>query len=327
MKNIRISFIAFIAIFAVISCEDSVESNNWGSLSHYNNFWFKKCPADTLEKTLVVSFNGESEKMPGDNRTLIMSLYKTVDGEKPIKVKPEEVQLFVNDELSSDNTISMSPTGVPDEIQRIKVKMVLDNSMLHNIESDCIVTYVLKVEKNPGLDRINDLQLSSFGGGSMTPVLTPEIENNTPMRVYIDKVRNSLKVGVNWSLRLFVICLFSWFVLSRLVFWRSTSFSKVLIDYHDGVGPRPIKMSGAYELVLTGNPKMKDSLLKNIFVGKRVFECNEFWDHEIIIKDGARRNAIKVAKLRMYSTDGELRRGEEWVVYNNDGKKATFMTS
>jgi hypothetical protein len=101
----------------------------------------------------------------------------------------------------------------------------------------------------------------------------------------------------------------------------------VLVDYHDGCGQKTIKMSGAYELVLTGNANAKDSLFKKIFVGKRVYECNEFWDHEIIIKDGARRNAVKVAKLRTYSTDGELRRGEEWVIYNCDGKKATFMTS
>ncbi len=327
MKNISLGLMAIMAVLAFVSCDSAVESNNWGSLSHYNDFWFKKCPADTLQKILVVSFNKESESMPQDNRTLVMSLYKTVDGQNPVKVNPSEVQLFVDGQLSEDNTISVSPTGVPDEIQRIKVAMVLDNRMLHEIEKDFSITYILKVEKNPGLDRINDLQLSTYGGASNTPILTPDNDNYTPMRVYINKVRNSLKVGVNWSIRGVVIFFIAWMILSRMVFWRRTSFSKVLIDYHDGAGQRPIRMSGAYELVLTGNPKAGDSFLKKFFVGKRVFECNDFWDHEIILKDGARRNTVKLCKLRTYSTDGELRRGEEWVIYNADGKKATFTTT
>ncbi len=327
MKNIRLGLLATMALFAFVSCENIVESNNWGTISHYDDFWFKKCPADTLEKTMVVSFNAESEKLPHDNRTLIMSLYKTIDGEAPVKVGNSEVQLYVNGELSADNTISVSPTGVPDEIQHIKIGIVLNSEMLHEVERDRIMTYLLKVEKNPGIDRINDLQLSTFGGGSTTPVLTPDNDNNTPMRVYVNKVRNSLKVVVNWSIRTILLIFIAWIILSRLVFWRRTSFSKVLVDYHDGSGQRPIKMVGAYELVLTGNPNAKDSLFKKILKGKRVFEYNDFWEHEIIVKDGVRRNTIKIARLRTYNIDGELYRGEEWVLCNSNGKKVTFITT
>ena len=57
MKKYIYIALAVLGLFIFASCGNGVKSNNWGQTVYYKDFLFKKCPADTLTKTLVVSFN------------------------------------------------------------------------------------------------------------------------------------------------------------------------------------------------------------------------------------------------------------------------------
>lgn len=327
MKRLVHMCVALCAFFMVSSCESPMDSNTWGTTEYYKDFLFKKCPPDTLSRTLVVSFNDESEKLPDDNRTLVMSLYKVTDSGEYHKVDPAEAQVCVNGKASADNTISLAPTGTPDQVQRIKVGIVMSKQYLETVDDDCTVSYLLKVEKNPGYDRLNDLDICSTDSRKATPVLDKSKDSWTPMTVYIDKVSNSLKVGLIWGVCLLTVFFLIWLIISRFVIWKATSFSSVYIDYNDGAGERPIRMHGAYELVFTGNPHAKDSVMAKIFKGSRKYEYNEFWSHDIVMKDSSRRRMIRVAGLREYSVAGETERGCEFQIYDENGKKVNIQTT
>lgn len=327
MKRLIYACVALCAVFVLFSCETQVDSNTWGTTEYYKDFLFKKCPPDTLSRTLVVSFNEESEKLSADDRTLVLSLYRVTDSGEYRKVDPTEAQVFVNGNASADNTIPLAPTGTPDQAQRIKVGIVMSKEYLDAVNDDCTVSYLLKVEKNPGYDRLNDLDICSTDSRKATPVLDKSKDSWTPMTVYIDKVSNSLKVGLIWGICVLTVLFIIWLLLSRFVIWKAASFSSVYVDYNDGAGQRPIRMNGAYELVFTGNPRAKDSVLAKIFKGSRKYEYNEFWSHDIVMKDSSRRRMIRVSGLRGYSVAGETERGCEFYIYDENGKKVTIQTT
>ncbi len=327
MKRYINIFIGLCAGLVLSSCSAHLDSNTWGTTEYSRDFLFKKCPPDTLSRTLVVSFNEESEKLSADARTLVLSLYRVMDSGEYCKVEPAEAQVFVNDNASADNTISLAPTGTPDQTQRIKVGIVMGKQYLDAINDDCTVSYLLKVEENPGYDRLNDLDICSTDSRKATPVLDKSKDSWTPMTIYVDKESNPLKVGLIWSVCVFVALFLVWMLISRFVIWNSTSFTSVYVDYNDGAGQRPIRMNGAYELVFTGNPHAKDSFMAKIFKGHRKYEYNEFWQHDVIMKDSSRRRMIRVSGLRTYSVVGETERGCEFHIYDENGKKVSVQTT
>lgn len=327
MKRYIYILAALCGSLMLFSCEKTVDSSTWGATEYYKDFLFKKCPPDTLLRTLVVSFNEESEKLPRDSRTLVFSLCKMTDVGEAIRVIPSEAQVFVNGQASEDNTISIKPTGIPDEVQRIKVGIVLNKQFLDSIDEDCMVSYFLKVEKNPGFDRLNDLDICAADSRKATPVLDKSKDSWTPMTLYINVVSNSLKQGVIWGSILSLLLYLIWFLVSRFSIWKRTSFSNVYIDYHDGAGRMPIRMNGAYELVFTGNPRAKDSVLAKIFKGSRKYEYNDFWQHDISMKDGRLRGSVKLSGLRSYYTSTDPERGIEFNIFNESGKKVTIEIS
>lgn len=327
MKRYIYILIALMGISMTVSCEKAVDSSNWATTSYYRDFLFKKCPPDTLIRTLTVAFNDESFKMDPNNRELVMSLYKIDDAGNTSKVSPSEAQVFVNGLPSDDNTISVSPSGEPDEVQKIKVGIVLGKTLLDAIEGDCTISYVLKVEKNPGYDRLNDLDICPTDRHKATPVLDKTKDSWTPMTLYVDTVSNSLKQGVIWGSISLVVFYIIWFLVSRFAIWKRTSFSNVYIDYNDGAGRIPVRMNGAYELVFTGNPRAKDSVFAKIFKGSRKYEYNEFWQHDIVMKDGRLRGMVKLSGLRSYYTSADPERGIEFNIFDENGKKVTIEIS
>lgn len=327
MKRLTYILAALCGSLILFSCESAVDSNTWGATEYYKDFLFKKCPPDTLVRTLTVSFNGESEKLDLDNRTLVLSLYKVTDSGEAKRVMPSEAQVFVNGQASEDNTIAVAPTGTPDELQRIKVGIVLSKQFLDSVDGDCTVSYILKVEENPGFDRLNDLDICATDSRKATPILDKTKDSWTPMTLYVDTVSNSLKQGVIWGSISLVVFYIIWFLVSRFAIWKRTSFSNVYIDYNDGAGRMPIRMNGAYELVFTGNPRAKDSVFAKIFKGSRKYEYNEFWQHDIVMKDGRLRGMVKLSGLRSYYTSADPERGIEFNIFDENGKKVTIEIS
>ena len=323
MKKIISVILSALGLLALVSCGKKVESANWGTTAYYRDFLFKKCPVDTLTKTLFVSFNEESSKMPEGGRDLVLSLYRVPETGAAYKVKPDEAQLYVDGKLSSDNKISVSPTGVAGEEQRIQIGVVLSKSFLDRIEGDCTVSYVLKVEKNPGYDRLNDLDIS----GNATPLLESSKDSWTPMTLYVNVVPNSLKQGVIWGAIILIAIAILWLFLSRCVIWTSPRFRRIYIDYHDGYGSASINVGGCYEVIFTDDPKMCDSVLDKIFKGKRLYVVNDFWAFGAIVIKSNGTKKISVDGARNYSISGDKERKSPFDIINGNGDKVTIETN
>ena len=320
MKKYIYIALAVLGLFIFASCENGVKSNNWGQTVYYRDFLFKKCPADTLTKTLVVSFNEESMKMPEGDRDLVLSLYRLLDDGSVCKVSPDEAVLLVGGKLSDNNTFAITPDCAE---QRIKIGVVMTEAFLSKITDDQIVSYMFKVDRNPGYERLNNLNIA----GNKAPLLDSSSDEGMQVRVFVDITPNSLKVWTIIGSIIFLVALILWIALAHLVIWPSTRFSKVLIDYHDGIGERPIRTGGCYQLVLTDDSKLKDSFLKKIFMGKCKYEVHPFWTHQIIIKNSASRMGVRVVNLRSFGVSGETLRKQPFEIYNDNGDKVTITTT
>lgn len=318
MKKFIFTLVALAGALVFSSCDSELDANHWGSTQYYRDFLFKECPPVVMEKTMSVSFNEDASDL---SSPLVLALYRKVEGGNPVKVTPDEAEVYVNGEKSADNTISLMPTQVVDEVQKIKIGVVLTKSALESSDKDQTITYFLKMVKNPGLDFVNDVAVLGVRE------LVLEADPWTPMTVYLDYVANKLEVGVKLGFWIILIAMIAWIILARLVFWPATRFSIVYIDYHDGAGQRRIRMSGAYQLCLTSNKRAKDSLFKKIFKGSQRFEVNEFWEHDVIVKNGASRNSVRVTPLRSFCINGETDRKQEFDIVNDNGGKVTIITT
>lgn len=315
-KYIYIVF-SVLGILTVASCGRDVKSNNWGKAVYYKDFLFKKCPSDTLTRTLVISFNEESMKMPRENSDLLLSLYKVLDNGSTLKVNSEEAVLLINDEPAENNVFAIAPVEAE---QKIKVGVVLSNAFLENVQEG-IVSYMFKVEKNPGYDRLNNLDIS----GNATPLLDPFNDEAMQMRVYVEIIPNSLKLGVIWGGLILLALFVLWYFVSRLFIWRRTPFTYVDIDY--GITSTRVKMGGAYEFVLTNDRKIKDSFFEKIFKGRRKYEYNEFWTSKLVIRKASYGQHLMISTRGDYDLPDEAIRREEFKIRNEAGQSATLSTN
>lgn len=318
MKKIFFALIALAGAVVFSSCDSELDANHWGSTQYYRDFLFSTCPPVTMEKTLSVAFNEDASELTSP---LVLALYRKAGEGNPVRVGTDEAEVYVNGEKSSDNTISVLPSATPGEEQKIKIGIVLTPATLQSGDKDQTFTYLMKMEKNPGLDYINDVVV--LGQSS----LVLETDPWTPMNVYLDYVANKLEVGVKLGFWIIMISIAVWIIMARLAIWPATRFSIVYIDYHDGAGQRRIRMNGAYQLCLTSNTRAKDSLFKKIFKGSQVFEANEFWEHDVIIKNGVSRNSVRVTPLRTFCINGETERRQEFDIVNENGDKVTIITT
>jgi hypothetical protein len=266
-----------------------------------------------MEKDLVVSANNEALSLA---KPLKLVLCKESDG-KFINVDKSEICLFVNGEEQEKNVIVIQPVG--DE-QKVHIELILQNSFVKASEADNF-KYYFRLEDNPGLDYVNNVKVTTCKS------LVLSNDDWTPMDIYVERVSNSLKVFVVTTAIVLAILLVVWLFLSRIVFFPATRFGRVTVTYKDRT-ENLIKTNGAYQLVLTNNPKLKDSLLHRIFVGKRVFEVNDFWERTMVMKSaGLGGKRISIRPMRGYDLEGEMVRKEVFALINENNEKVTIETN
>lgn len=314
MKYGRLYLLVFFLPFILSSCNtEELSVSRWGKTEYFDDFLYKKCPPLKMEKNLIVSANNEAFSL---GKPIKLVLCKESDG-KFINVDKSEISLFVNNQEQEKNIIEIVPTN---EDQKIHIELILQNSFVKNTEEDNL-KYYFRLEDNPGLDYINNVKVANC----KTLVLSSD--EWTPMDIYVDRVANSLKVTVVTSLIFLAILLIVWLFLSRFVFFPATRFGRVTITYNDGMEIL-LKTNGAYQLVLTNNRRLKDSFLHRFFIGKRVYEVNDFWERTMVMKScGLGGKRISIRPMRGYNLEGEMVRKEAFKLLNENNQKVIIETN
>lgn len=299
--------------FILLSCStEELSVSHWGKTEYFEDFLYKKCPPLKMEKDLVVAANEDALSLA---KPIKLVLCKESDG-KFINVDKSEICLFVNNKEQEKNVIEILPTK---EEQKIHIELILQNSFVKASEADNF-KYYFRLEDNPGLDYINNVKVATCKS------LVLSSDEWTPMDIYVDRIANSLKVTLVTSLIVIAILFVAWLILSRLIFFPATRFGRVTITYNNGI-ENVLKTNGAYQLVLTNNPRLKDSLLHRIFVGKRIYEVNDFWERTMVMKSYSMGRRISIRPIRGYDVEGEMLRKEAFKLVNENNEKATIETN
>ena len=297
MKRLFKVLLILSVVLLSTSCNGRKDVVVFGETEWYKPWLWKEYEPVIMERTLVFDFNEDAKYWLKD-KPLEFEL-RTINDE-PV----ENIKLYINDELCENNVFTVSV-----ENKEVKMGIVFDDSVEEG-NHDYIIKYLGGNNKN----KLDVVSFESFGHDNSITA-KKKIVNNPAM-----------VLTRNISFTFLITCVL-WFLLSRLVIWRETSFSVVNIDYNDGNGPKRIKMSGKYELVCTNNNQLKDSLFAKIFKGKKQYEVNEFWTHDIVLGDGARRNKIKVQGLKNFSISGNSTRRVPFDIMNDKGNKVTIRTT
>ena len=312
MKHRLLYILAAFMPFILLSCStEELSVSHWGKTEYFEDFLYKKCPPLKMEKDLVVAANEDALSLA---KPIKLVLCKESDG-KFINVDKSEICLFVNNKEQEKNVIEILPTK---EEQKIHIELILQNSFVKASEADNF-KYYFRLEDNPGLDYINNVKVATCKS------LVLSSDEWTPMDIYVDRVANSVKVFVVTSLIVIAAFLVLWLILSRLIFFPATKFGRVTITYKDGI-ESVLRTNGAYEIVLTNNSRLKDSLLHRIFIGKRVYEVNDFWERTTIMKSFTIGKRIRIMPMR-YDLEGEMVRKEAFKLVNENNEKVTIETN
>lgn len=315
MKKLFYSIAAVVAAALIsIGCTEEVAPVNGAAfdIESFNDFWWKKCTPDTLKFAIKTEFK-ECEPI---RRSIVLALCENDD--KGTIVSTDVAQVYVAGKPAEGNKIIVPVLA--DETSEIEIGLVVARE---HLAEDAVYNWHIKLCDDAGLTRV----LSKDQSGAVNPV-----DKNSPWMLGMDvcvnnnHVANSLKVWANTILIVLLIGIGVWIMMAHYMIWPSTKFSKVHIDYHDGTGPRPIRMGGCYQLVLTDKRK-SDSILTKIFKGSCKYEQHPFWTHDVIIKNSASRTSLRVANLRTFYINGEAIRKQEFEIVNENGEKVTIITT
>lgn len=286
--------LSIVVVFT--SCKEKKNVVVFGETEWYKPWLWKKYTPVIMERTLELDFNEDAKYWLKDKP--IRFELRTINDE-PV----ENIKFYVNDELCENNKFEVS---VDDK--EVKLGIEFEESAEEGDHN-----YILKYLGNNSKNKLDVVAFDSFG-----------YDNSITAKKKI--VDNPAKVLCSWSIVSLIIAVVLWYIVSRFILWKSVPFSKILIDYNDGMGQKTVKMNGRYELVCTNNSKSKDSSLAKIFKGKKQYEVNSFWTHDLMISDGKRRK-IKLQGLKNYSLEGQSVQKQPFVIINNKGNKVTIITT
>lgn len=297
MKRLSIILVfVFVAFFT--SCKDKKDVVIFGETEWYKPWLGSEYEPIIMERYLEFEFNDDAKALLKD-QTFKFEL-RTIE-DTPV----HNVILYVDDVRCEDNIFAITTRDA-----EVKIGIEFKNDAAEG-RHDYIIKPLNSANSDMNLDVIS---FESFGYEDSIQVRKIDVAN--PVKV----------LTITLIVIFFAIC-FLWYVVSRLFIWRSTSFSKIYIDYNDNMGPKCIKMSGKYELVCTNNYKAKDALFAKIFKGSKQYEKNEFWSHDVIITSGGGRNKIRVQGLKDFEVVGETIRKERFEIVNDKGNKVTIETT
>lgn len=290
--------VPFLVVCGLSSCEDD-KSVVYGVTKFYDSFLFEPYEPVRMERVLDLSFNEDAIRLLKGKSVEFELRRCTPDGDE----SAEGIKLYANGALCDQNRFKIA---VGEKEVRLAIEFMPDIEEGYH-------SYILK-DVTPNGSLFDRIELEGFSKGDR-------------IQVKKEVVMNPLKKTLIISAIILLTLCALWFIISRFVIWKSTSFSKVFIDYNDGYGQISISMSGCYELVCTNNLNQKDSVFEKIIKGRRKYVVNDVWVNPIVIKDGYRKNKIQILGAKEYDISGETERTEAFDLINPEGRKITIETT
>lgn len=260
-KYIAFIFLALSAL-ALSSCkEDESGIERWGEIKSFPDWFLNKYEPVTITRTLNVDFNDDAKA--DFQRDIVLGLYQVDDHGREIKVRPDQVQLFVNGELSADNELRIRQND-----RQIEIGLLLQKAFLEETGPG-MYNLKFKVLDNGGLDFINEFEVSGLDE-------LPLLQDNTAMDVYHERGKNVPRVITDTSLITALLALIAVIVLIQIFVPKFTNYQlqKQFIT-QDGSRRAMLSMNraakGSKEIVLTGTRGRSQGLLKLLFQGKTTY--------------------------------------------------------
>ena len=307
-------FILSLLIPAALFCacsekEDSVSGTpiaQWGRTRYYDDFAWKKWKPDTLKQALVFEFNEDAVKHM--EQPLELALYKKSSSGKMVRVKDNEIQLFVDGKVAANNVIKVLPNR-DDEETAIEVGIVFDPSAENKIHH-----WFFKPINAGGLERINDLNPEQFGE-----------ESSSLYDIQAEKVKvpNPLATGTTILGIILLAALVFWLAVLQFIVYPRFSVKSLTL-----MGPEPYlsrkTIRRARQVVLTSK-RPSQGLINQLFTGKIVYEVNELWTSDIVIIPRDKKS-VRISQKRGYLTDAnKLMLGQEYMIQNESTKTKTTI--
>ncbi len=293
MKDIVKIFTLIAIIGTFSSCKEDVQGVIWGETEYYSDFIGYNYSPVIMEKVLELEFNDDAKRLihnPVEFEVVELS-------EDGFYVKAEDIKVYKNGELCSENQFSIATTDT---------EVTIGIEFLPEASEGFHKVYIH--ERNlRGLDRVD---YTEFGDGIV---------------VKKENIINPLAWWLGIVLASLILIYLVWYVV---VIAQKPKVSRILLDYGDGCRKR-IDMGGSYELVCTSNRRMKDGFFRKIFQGTRKFEYNDFWTHTITIAPVASKatSSIRVTPLKDFCINGNLKRKETFEIENADGSRKVIITT
>lgn len=254
MKGISVSILFVTIISLVSSCKKDpgvIEDGVNFVTESFDDFLWEIYVPDTIKAVINTQF----EECINMSDPLVLQLCDDDANAIPIEV----AQLYVNGQISGDNTISIVPS---DDIADTEIWIVLDDSQIHDTRT---FTWHLQVVDNPGLIKIND----------RNPSEDPWIIN-TEVNWRNNHVANSVRTWTDFSLLTVLAVLIVWVFLVQCVFFTRFKVSQLKRIFISVNGMRRNIQSysssviGAKEIILTPVRK-KQNIFSRLFAGKVVY--------------------------------------------------------
>lgn len=291
------------------SCQESAllstDINNLHSSSSIDDFLWKKNKPDTLKAYINTDF-AECEDLTSP---LVLQLCD----DDALAIDPSIAQLYVNGEISPDNTVSIVPAS---KTGKTEIWIVLDQSQ---ISKDRTFTWNLQVVENPGLLRINET----------TPDSTPWVPDTT---VYWQNnhIANSLEVAF-WTILAILACALAAFV----IFMRLShpAFRVRRLTYSTDDFQKTIVLSGVSSVVFS-TEKKSQSFINQLLVRKVVYVSNDFFTagdvtvtpKDRIMTDSGRRNGGRISARNYTVSNLNVAKDETAEIINDDTNKTLNIT-
>lgn len=287
--------------------EDSVAGTpiaQWGKSKYYKDFLWKKWKPDTLKQTLVFEFNDDAVNYM--EKPLQLALYKKSESGKMIRIKDNEMRVFVDGKAAENNVISVTPKKGEDETT-VDVGIVFapeaDNKIHH---------WYFKPTDAAGLERINDLNPEEFGD---------EASSLMDIQVEKAKVANPLATGTAILGFILLAVLALWLAVLQYMFYPRFSVKSLqLSDPAPYMARKTIRR--ARQVILTSK-QQKQGFLNQLFTGKIIYEINDIWTSDIVIIPRDKKS-VKITLAKGYLIDAKrLMLNQEYTILNEETKTKT----
>lgn len=306
MLNNRLFTLLFV-LLSFWSCNKTIEHPNkviWGSTDYYEKFLHKEYKPLIMKHGLEFEFNEDAQRLLKRD------------------VKLELVEIDEQDKFVSAKGIKLYKNGIICENNILKINAV-EKSVELGIEftgeaTEGNHTLYLLVNDNGGLDRIDDLDLSS----------TDNLVLAHEWVVRKDDVYNPLAKLLFWIIASLLSLLTIAIIITRI---NNPTFGirQLRIEYYNTEGElippyKNVKIKRCYKIICTRN-QLKQSVISRLFYGKVAFVVNNFWEKDICLKPkSSSKNTIRIVNNSYDSLINSLNKGTPTEFKNSKKEKVVF---